>query len=184
MTMTDCTTRIRIPERLFAPAETERFEGTCELPVLKAGPDLYSFAEPLAWAVDVTNTGDAILVSGTVEGQAATACGRCLADAAFDLMGEVEGYFVIGTEDQASDLDEDECDVLPDDRTIDLLPLIQAALLLELPLLPLCQDDCQGLCPTCGQNLNEGPCDCAPADAGEEPAPQGPFAKLADLKLD
>ena len=147
MTMTDCTTRIRIPERLFAPAETERFEGTCELPVLKAGPDLYSFAEPLAWAVDVTNTGDAILVSGTVEGQAATACGRCLADAAFDLMG-------------------------------------QAALLLELPLLPLCQDDCQGLCPTCGQNLNEGPCGCAPADAGEEPTPQGPFAKLADLKLD
>lgn len=110
-------TRIRISERLFAPAELEHFEGTCELPVLKAGPDLYSFAEPLRWAVDVTNTGDAFLVSGTVEGQAATACGRCLNDAVFDLLGEVEGYFVIGEGEAPEDMDDDEFDVLPGDRT-------------------------------------------------------------------
>lgn len=182
--MADDMTRIRIPERLLAPAEMERFEGSCDLPVLKAGPDLYSFSEPLSWKVDVTNTGDAILVSGTVEGRAVTACGRCLGDAVFDLMGEVEGYFVIGADDQPADLDEDEFDVLPEDRVIDLVPLIQAALLLELPVLPLCQDDCQGLCPSCGQDLNEGPCGCAPEGDDAEAAPEGPFAKLAGLQLD
>lgn len=177
-----CTT-IRIPERLFAPAEMERFEGTWDFPVLKAGPDLYSFAEPLRWAVDVTNTGDAFLVSGTVEGTATTACARCLGDARFDLLGEVEGYFVVGEGESPEDMEDDEFDVLPADHTIDLAPLMQAALLLELPRVPLCQDDCKGICVTCGQNLNEGPCDCAAPD-DEPPAADNPFAKLADLKLD
>ena len=181
--MTDSAIKIRIPERLFAPAEMERFEGSCALSVLKAGPDLYSFAEPLQWSVDITNTGDAFLVSGTVEGQAVTACGRCLGDAVFDLIGEVEGYLVIGEGDAPDDLDEDEFDVLPPDNTIDLEPLLQAALLLELPRVPLCQDDCKGLCATCGKNLNEGPCDCAPA-ADQSVAAENPFAKLADLKLE
>ena len=59
-------TRIPIPSELFAPAESSHFEGTYAVPVVKAGPDLYDFAEPLAWQVDVTNTGDALLVTGTV----------------------------------------------------------------------------------------------------------------------
>ena len=49
---------------------------------------------------------------------------------------------------------------------LDLQPLVRDALLLELPLAPLCSEDCQGLCPTCGADLNDGPCSCdhAPAD--------------------
>ena len=181
--MDNANTTIRIPERLFAPAEMEHFEGEWDFPVLKTGPDLYSFAEPLRWAVDVTNTGDAFLVSGTVEGMATTACARCLSDAQFDLLGEVEGYFVVGEDESPEDLEDDEFDVLSADHTIDLVPLMQAALLLELPRVPLCRDDCKGICVTCGQNLNEGSCDCAQPD-GDVPAADNPFAKLADLKLD
>ena len=49
---------------------------------------------------------------------------------------------------------------------LDLAPLVNDALLLELPLAPLCTDDCPGLCATCGAVLAEGPCGCeqAPAD--------------------
>jgi uncharacterized protein len=46
---------------------------------------------------------------------------------------------------------------------IDLEPLAREALLVELPLAPLCSPDCQGLCPTCGADLNAGPCSCEPA---------------------
>ncbi len=46
---------------------------------------------------------------------------------------------------------------------LDLRPLVRDALLLELPLAPLCQEDCRGLCPTCGADLNLGPCECRPA---------------------
>ena len=47
---------------------------------------------------------------------------------------------------------------------IDLAPLVNEALLLELPLAPLCREDCQGLCPRCGADLNAGPCGCDPDD--------------------
>ncbi len=48
---------------------------------------------------------------------------------------------------------------------VDLAPLVHDAILLELPLAPLCRDDCQGLCPLCGIDRNEASCDCvAPLD--------------------
>jgi uncharacterized protein len=46
---------------------------------------------------------------------------------------------------------------------IDLEPLAREALLVELPLAPLCSPDCRGLCPECGADLNAGPCGCAPS---------------------
>ena len=49
---------------------------------------------------------------------------------------------------------------------LDLQPLVRDALLLELPLAPLCNEECKGLCPACGADLNDGPCSCdtRPAD--------------------
>ncbi|MCI8366442.1 MAG: DUF177 domain-containing protein [Eggerthellaceae bacterium] len=177
--------RITIPPELFSPAEFRHYEGKLEMPVFKAGPDLYSFAEPLEWSADITNTGDAFLVSGMVEGDAVTSCARCLEDVAIHCMGEIEGYYLIdGDAESSEDMEGDEFDVLPEDHTIDLLPLIQAALLMDMPLLPLCQDDCKGLCPKCGANLNEGDCGCEAAEASDEPSPDNPFAVLKDLKLD
>jgi uncharacterized protein len=49
---------------------------------------------------------------------------------------------------------------------IDLAPLAREALLVELPLAPLCAPDCPGLCPTCGADLNAGACECT-APAGD-----------------
>ena len=45
---------------------------------------------------------------------------------------------------------------------LDLEPLARDAVLLDLPLAPLCREDCAGLCPRCGANLNTETCDCAP----------------------
>ncbi len=47
---------------------------------------------------------------------------------------------------------------------IDLAPLSREALLLSLPLAPLCRENCAGLCPRCGADLNAGPCGCEPDD--------------------
>jgi uncharacterized protein len=60
-----------------------------------------------------------------------------------------------------ADLDEDTYPLEGDQ--LDLRPLVRDALLLELPLAPLCRDDCRGLCAQCGADLNAGPCDCVPA---------------------
>ena len=63
--------RIVMPPEMFAPAAYRHLEGEARIPVVKAGPDLYDFAEPLTWQGDVTNTGGALLVTGEVRGEAA-----------------------------------------------------------------------------------------------------------------
>ena len=174
-----------IAPELFAPAESSHFEGELELDIFEAGPDEYTFEGPLAWQVDVTNTGDAFLVMGTVECDAKTACARCLEDATFRMVGEIEGYYLIEPDEEASeDMDGDEFDLLPESNTIDLVPLITAALLVEVPLVPLCDDDCEGLCLQCGKNLNEGPCECAPAAEDDASMKPNPFAALKDYKFE
>ena len=173
---------IDIPQELFAPAAFAHYEGEYELAVLKAGPDLYSFAEPLSWSADITNTGDALLVQGEVEGTARTACARCLEPVDIDLLGEIEGYFVLDGETHPEDLEDDEFSLLPADHRIDLEPLMKAGLLLDVPYVPLCDDDCKGICPECGANLNEGDCGCS-AKADDEAMSKSPFAALKDLHL-
>ncbi len=175
------STRIHIPNELFAPAHCVRFDGEVVLPVIRSGPDSYRFADPLSWRIDVTNTGDALLVRGTVEGEAETSCARCLDDFSFPVAGDVEGYFLLKADSEVPEgLDEDEFDVLPESGIVDIEPLIVAGLLLEFPLVPLCDDRCKGLCPTCGADLNAGPCECE-RDGGEvkqDGARQNPFAAL------
>ena len=44
---------------------------------------------------------------------------------------------------------------------VDIRKIIDDLIVTNLPLSFLCKDDCKGLCPKCGKNLNEGECDCA-----------------------
>jgi uncharacterized protein len=60
----------------------------------------------------------------------------------------------------------DEEAYLVENDFVDLTPLVHDAILLELPLAPLCREDCQGLCPYCGIDRNEASCDCqVPVDS-------------------
>ena len=176
---------IKLPAELFAPAESSHFEGKAAIPLIVAGPDDLRFDDPIDYEVDVTNTGDALLVQGQVRGVALIACARCLDDVTVPFEGDIEGYFLINSEvDHPEDLDDDEFDVLPDDHIIDLMPLIQAALFIEAPTIPLCREDCKGICPQCGANLNDGPCGCTfEEDLAFEEA-KNPFAVLKGLSFD
>ena len=159
--------RIEVPDRLFAPAECETFTGTFDLPEFDANPDTYRFARPLDWSVTVSNTGDALVVDGHVKGVGTTACARCLDDFDLDIDGHVEGYFLLPEAEEPEDRDEDDYERLSEDHVIDLTPLLQAAILVDVPLVPLCREDCKGLCPDCGANLNRETCDCAEKRAQE-----------------
>ena len=179
-------TRILVPSELFAPAESSYFDGTYDIDVLKAGPDLYEFEGPLKWQATVSNTGGALLLTGTVEGVAKTSCARCLNAFTFPVTGELEGYYLLSDSDDApDDMDDDEYEYLPKSNVIELDAPIKAALLLELPLIPLCDDDCKGICATCGADLNEGPCACEKQDEDEaETEPANPFSVLKDFPFE
>ena len=174
--------RIKIPAELFATAESSHFEGELVRDALTMGADELFFEGPLEWGVDVTNTEGALLVMGNVRARAHTACARCLEDVELDLNGQIEGWFLISVDGAAPDyVDEDELDVLPADHLIDLEPLITAALMLEIPNPPLCGEDCRGLCPQCGANLNEGDCACGADEAlAAFDRAANPFAALAN----
>ena len=175
--------RVKIPAELFAVAESSHFDGEFTRGPLDVGADELAFDGPLSWQVDITNTDGALLVMGSVQARAHVACARCLDDVALDLDGQIEGWFQLSADAAAPDyVDEDEIEVLPADHIIDLEPLIMAALILELPNPPLCRQDCKGLCPRCGANLNEGECNCCATDAFEEfNRAANPFAALADF---
>lgn len=180
-------TTLHIPNELFAPAESSSFAGVLPLDCLQAGPDAYTFASPLAWNVVVSNTGGALLVAGNITGNGKTACARCLEPLEVAINGEVEGYFLLDAQDaEFEEGEEEEFERLGPENTIDLVPLLEAAVLMDLPLQPLCRDDCAGLCPDCGINLNIERCDCAQKRAAENEefeAAKNPFSVLKELDL-
>ena len=106
--------------------------------------------------VDLESVSDGILATGSVAAAWRSECRRCLADVTGDARAGFQELF----EPRAR-----EGETYPmQHEHIDLEPLARETLLLELPLAPLCREDCLGLCPTCGVDLNESACDCAPTD--------------------
>jgi uncharacterized protein len=77
---------------------------------------------------------------------------------------------------QVLPLEDEEEDVkLVENNQLDVDEIIRQDLLIVLPLQPLCSPECQGLCPTCGENLNVRKCQCPPADV------ESPFKALEKL---
>ncbi|MGI6045944.1 MAG: YceD family protein [Eggerthellaceae bacterium] len=174
------TAVITLPSELFAPAESLYFEGKLDMDFLHTQVDDYRFVTPLSWQVNVTNTGGSFLVLGSVQVEAQTSCARCLSPVSLTLDGEIEAYFLENPdEDIPEEIGEDEINILPENHEIDMVPLITQALLLALPLVPLCSPDCKGICPHCGANLNEGPCKCS--EDKDEISDDNPFAVLKNI---
>ena len=81
-------------------------------------------------------------------------CDRCLAPVERQYDIPVEHILVATLENEDSDF------VLLDNYRLPLDDLVQTDILLELPYKCLCREDCRGLCPRCGADLNKGPCSC------------------------
>jgi DUF177 domain-containing protein len=97
-----------------------------------------------------------VLVRGEFAGSYAGSCRRCLKPIAggFEVKGS-EIYRPEGAEVW-------EEGYVVKDATVDLEPMIRDTVGLALPINPLCREACEGICPRCGADLNEGPCDCGP----------------------
>src|SRR5262245_30760485 len=94
---------------------------------------------------------------------------RCLTPVATPLELQIGALF---SQDPDALDDPDAYPVAPDATEIDVTPAVREELVLAAPQYVLCRDDCKGLCPQCGKDLNAGgaPCDCTPAvDARWQP---------------
>ena len=110
---------------------------------------------------EAVHDGKSLEVRGRIHAAADFVCGRCLENAAVTLNVVFSERFA--TEGQEVD-DEEVIRYVGDE--IDITDLVRDNLLLAEPLNPVCADDCQGLCPVCGINLNADTCSCdrKPAD--------------------
>lgn len=87
-------------------------------------------------------------------------CRRCLVPVSVPVAADIGALF---TQDPEALEDPDSYPLAPDATEIDLVPALREELILAVPRYALCREDCRGLCPRCGQDLNAGPCGCAPA---------------------
>ena len=175
-----------VDDRLANPGDTVSMTGVYLLESYECSGRLFEVPEHLAYDVVLTNAGQGILATGMVRAHVLASCDRCLGPAELDLAGEVDEYFLF-EEPSEEELGEDE-DIadfacVSDENTIDVAPALLSALTMETPFVVLCSDDCMGLCPVCGQNLNERDCGHA-AQLEEERLENSPFAALKGLKLD
>ncbi|PTM59108.1 YceD family protein [Desmospora activa] len=126
----------------------------------KENPDLLSL-DPLQVNILAWKEKGLYQVQGKQHTRVKLNCSRCLTP--FSQPLEMEWFQAFTDDEQQMEAWEEEGEdvrlVQPDQPT-DLTPFIREALLLELPLAPVCQPDCLGLCSVCGSNRNRESCDC------------------------
>lgn len=96
--------------------------------------------------LEIYNTRDSFVVEGVMEAELILSCSRCLKKYSSPIKLDI-------SEDVLKSDMEDEEELYLDDIIVDNI-------ILYLPMKPLCSEDCKGLCPQCGQDLNKGDCDC------------------------
>jgi len=118
--------------------------------------------------VRLMRTDRSILVKGTLHTEVEVTCSRCLSLFSCPLTLNIEEeYFPITDVVSGASLplpEEPGCFTIDEHHVIDLTEAIRQYALLAIPMKPLCRGDCAGLCPNCGHNLNQGPCDCSPRE--------------------
>lgn len=145
--------KLDVVETSFPLGESRAFSFAVAPESLAPGEDMQHFRGAIRVDGTVMNTGSALRVSGTLAASRIFVCDRCLAD------GE-RSVALDFSEDYAKTPGETDEAVLYDGESIVLDDLVRDTLLVAEPLRELCKSDCKGLCPICGQNLNEGTCDC------------------------
>jgi uncharacterized protein len=114
-------------------------------------------------SLSLDRTGDLVSVQGRVRSAARLECVRCLRSFDLPITSDltVVADRAVGRGRLEADLEADHHMKFHDGRQLDLREEVREVLLLELPITPHCREDCRGLCPRCGADLNDGPCGCA-----------------------
>ncbi len=127
----------------------EDFEGVVDDSIYALEDDYLTPFAGLRYSLFVQHIGSELLVRGSLEQDFTAACSRCGAD--FDFTVRVPDFLTSVEVDEKVEF-------------ADLTDELRECIILALPTYPVCREDCRGICPTCGRNLNDGPCSCA----GEE----------------
>jgi uncharacterized protein len=122
-----------------------------DVPKLRFGDDLE--LSDLSGSARITRIAQGLLVQVKAQADLQAECVRCLTGFSQALSVDFTELYAFNHKSVTeSGL------IVPEDGHIDLTPLLREYLLLDIPIKPLCSPDCKGLCPVCGENLNEIDC--------------------------
>jgi uncharacterized protein len=122
-----------------------------------------SLMSPVVGRLDLLKTGGEIIITGQLQTEMELQCSRCLREFSRDLDIPVNVVYhpikELGME--RHELNDDEMDMgFYEGGELDLLDLNKEQILLNIQMKPLCDEDCKGICPECGTDLNSGSCSC------------------------
>ena len=148
--------------------QREHFERTFQPSLFDPQDEDYRVAGSVSLTMDVERAGgDTFRVTGRALTRLDMLCSRCLepfevpVDARFELLyvPQVQAA-AAGAEHEIRD--DDLTTSYYREGTLDVIEMLREQFQLALPMKPLCEESCRGLCPECGTNLNRGECDCKP----------------------
>lgn len=133
----------------------------CDFP-----PEAGKLRAPIHFEAHVRKVGTEIIIEGRISTVVEMECSRCLkphnqmVNETFDVSYRPKAEIDVLADEL--ELDEADLDIYCyEGESISISDLLHDQLLLLLPVTPLCTPECAGLCPSCGKNLNKGPCGCA-----------------------
>ena len=120
------------------------------------GMDDESFVSPVSVAGFIENRAGIVSIRAEAKFDYATACARCNKPLLRHATVPVRHILV----SELSEEDDSDEYIVVEDRKLDLTALVSEDAYLAIPYRMLCKEDCKGLCPVCGADLNVGPCNC------------------------
>ena len=136
---------------------------------------------PLNVHISISRLGSKFLLDGRLVSRLIIRCDRCLEPYYRDVDSEFQLFLTTAVPHEG----QDEIELLEDDISVDFITgdeiclddIVREQIYLSLPIKCLCKEDCSGLCPTCGSNLNIQKCEC------QEKKGHPGFSILKDMKL-
>lgn len=113
--------------------------------------------EDVSTKVTVYRSGRDYDVNGSIRTSLELSCDRCLGSYILDIN---ENIHVLYGSNEEAEKEENYVFISPKDTELDLLPYVRDTIRLLIPYKKLCSEDCKGLCPQCGANLNHESCSC------------------------
>lgn len=158
--------KINVSKIKTISGKTMDVELTETIPELSMDEENIKLLSPLKFSGKIENLGDRLMVSGEISTTVKLLCSRCAEAMAYALNAPFSEFFT--NHKKVMDDDQEEEISLFSGDEIDITLHLARAILLELPMKAICQEECQGLCPGCGVNLNQTECQCS----GEEIDPR------------
>lgn len=142
-----------------------KFEHTYEAEELVLDDEHVRLIEPPRITGRINRSGHEVRLKGRIVTRAEVDCDRCLKQVTLPVEASFDVTYVPAEDyaetDVAAELQAEDMAVsVYEDNAIDVDDLVREQVLLALPTRALCLEDCKGLCPVCGANRNENPCEC------------------------